>query len=209
MPRHRAAVHGRDGTQELLVISRFARLGASIARRNIFGEAPVAKGPVAKGKVSTRRRPAEDPSPAAHPGAGVPCYRVFVRDLVVPCLVGVHPHERELAQRVRVSVDLTVEDNCASAGDDIANVVSYEDIVTGVKAVTQRGRTGLVETLAEEIAGLCLQDPRVASARVRVEKLDVFAEAASVGVEIERRRSARAVSGEKVVTFGSKSTAEP
>ena len=46
--------------------------------------------------------------------------------------------------------------------------------------------TNLVETLAERLAGICLQDPRVRSARVRVEKLDVFADAVSVGVEIER-----------------------
>jgi len=35
---------------------------------------------------------------------------------------------------------------------------------------------------------MCLSDPRVLSARIRVEKLDVFPEAESVGVEIERFR---------------------
>jgi dihydroneopterin aldolase len=44
----------------------------------------------------------------------------------------------------------------------------------------------LLETLAEEIAAICLQDGRVRSVRVRVEKLDIFPDAASVGVEIER-----------------------
>jgi 7,8-dihydroneopterin aldolase/epimerase/oxygenase len=43
-----------------------------------------------------------------------------------------------------------------------------------------------VETLAERIAALCLSDRRVRVARVRVEKLDVFPDATSVGVEIER-----------------------
>jgi dihydroneopterin aldolase len=33
---------------------------------------------------------------------------------------------------------------------------------------------------------MCLDDGRVRSVRVRVEKLDVFTDAASVGVEIER-----------------------
>jgi dihydroneopterin aldolase len=33
---------------------------------------------------------------------------------------------------------------------------------------------------------MCLQDKRVFSARVRVEKLDIIANAESVGVEIER-----------------------
>ena len=46
----------------------------------------------------------------------------------------------------------------------------------------------LVETLAERVASLCLEEPEVAAAKVRVEKLDVFADAASVGVEISRRK---------------------
>jgi dihydroneopterin aldolase len=46
-----------------------------------------------------------------------------------------------------------------------------------------------VETLAERIAETCLKDRRVHIARIRVEKLDIFADAASAGVEIERRQS--------------------
>ena len=46
----------------------------------------------------------------------------------------------------------------------------------------------LVETLAERIAESCLLDPRVRLARIRVEKLDVFADSAAAGVEIERRQ---------------------
>ena len=74
--------------------------------------------------------------------------------------------------------------------DDIANVVSYEDIVTGIEALLGTGHINLVETAAESIAALCLKDRRVVKARVRVEKLDVFDNTASVGVEIERSRSA-------------------
>jgi dihydroneopterin aldolase len=125
---------------------------------------------------------------AAFGGAG--SYRMFVRDLVLPCRIGVHPHERETAQRVRVNVDLAVEDVCAATGDDIAAVVSYEDVVFGVRAIAAQGHINLVETMAESVAGLCLADPRVRVARVRVEKLDVFPEADSVGVEIERVRKA-------------------
>ncbi len=46
----------------------------------------------------------------------------------------------------------------------------------------------LVETLAERLAETCLADERVQVVRMRVEKLDVFDDLASVGVEIERQR---------------------
>lgn len=154
---------------------------------------------MAKGKTSSQDTPAGPLPRGSHAPDGGAHYRVFVRDLVLQCIIGVHPHERHLAQRVRLNVDLTVEDTCASTADDVANVVSYEDVVEGVRALAARGRVRLVETLAEEVAALCLGDPRVASARVRVEKLDVFADAASVGIEIERRRQTMAPSaGEKV-----------
>jgi dihydroneopterin aldolase len=118
-----------------------------------------------------------------------PSYRrVFVRDLVLPCAIGVHAHEQDAPQRVRVNVDLMVREDNRTLRDRIENVVSYEQIVDGVRALTAEGHINLVETLAERIAGLCLADGRVSRVRVRVEKLDIYAEAASVGVEIERVR---------------------
>jgi dihydroneopterin aldolase len=126
---------------------------------------------------------------------------VFLRDLVLPASIGVHPHEHAAVQRVRINVDLGVEDDGARAlsrpsvghpgvgRDDLRRVVDYEGVANAVRAIVAAGHVMLVETLAERIAESCLADPRVHLARVRVEKLDVFADAASAGVEIERRRA--------------------
>jgi len=72
--------------------------------------------------------------------------------------------------------------------DEIDRVVDYAVVADRVRALVAAGHVRLVETLAERLAEICLEDPRVAAARIRVEKLDVFADAASVGVEVERRR---------------------
>jgi dihydroneopterin aldolase len=56
----------------------------------------------------------------------------------------------------------------------------------GVRELLSDRHIKLVETVAEEIAAMCLEDGRVSSVRVRVEKLDILPDAASVGVEIER-----------------------
>lgn len=115
-------------------------------------------------------------------------YRILVRDLVLKCLIGIHAHELLAPQRVRINVDMSVLEQAGPLCDDIANVVSYEDVIDGIKAMLAEGHINLVETLAEKIAELCLTDERVETARIRVEKLDVYAEAASVGIEIERGR---------------------
>ena len=110
---------------------------------------------------------------------------VFVRDLVLACSIGVHAHEKKGPQRVRINLDLGVLEGPAH-NDRLENVVCYEDIITRVRAVAADGHVNLAETLAERIAAICLQNPVCRSARVRVEKLDVFEDASCVGIEIER-----------------------
>ncbi len=128
--------------------------------------------------------------PAQRHIASAPGHRrhMFVRDLVLPCRIGVYDREQAGPQRVRINLDLAVEDTMA-ADDRIDNVVCYDDLVEQVRALVGGPHVNLVETLAERIAEACLTDARVLAAWVRVEKLDALADAASVGVEIERQRS--------------------
>jgi dihydroneopterin aldolase len=87
---------------------------------------------------------------------------------------------------VRVNVDVLVEP--AAATDALAHVLNYETIVDGIRRLAERGHIALVEGLAEEIMDLCFADPRVMAGRIAVEKLDIYAEAESVGVILKRRR---------------------
>jgi dihydroneopterin aldolase len=121
---------------------------------------------------------------------------MFLRDLVLVASIGVHPHEHRAPQRVRINVDLGVEDDGARplsrqpvGRDELARVVDYEKLAEQVRSIVASGHVRLVETLAERIAEACLADPRVHLARVRVEKLDILVDATSAGIEIERRRT--------------------
>lgn len=114
--------------------------------------------------------------------------RLFVRDLVLRARIGVYAHEKAEAQRVRINLDLEVDEDGPPSADRIDRVVSYEPLVLAAREIVAAGHIELLETLAERLAAECLADPRVRLARVRVEKLDVFPDAGSVGVEIERLR---------------------
>jgi dihydroneopterin aldolase len=136
-----------------------------------------------------------NPNPVAHFSPTAPDAEeagrsrlVRVRDLVLPASIGIYDHEKQAPQRVCINVELRVREGDAPLGDDIANVLSYEDVVNGIKAIVAAGHINLVETLAERIAEMCLADQRVDHARIGVDKLDIVPEAASVGVEIERSR---------------------
>jgi len=113
---------------------------------------------------------------------------MFIRDLVLDCLIGVHKFEQRKPQRIRINVDLAVRESGRTRSDRLTDVVDYEEVADKIRAIVASGHVNLVETLAENVADMCLNDARIAAVRVRVEKLDIFPDAAAVGVEIERSR---------------------
>jgi 7,8-dihydroneopterin aldolase/epimerase/oxygenase len=112
---------------------------------------------------------------------------VFIRNLELLALIGVHGHEKGKLQPIRINVDLAVED-AAIIEDKLDRVVDYGAITRRIRGLVTNGHTNLAETMAERIAALCFEDARVKTARVRVEKLHALPGAESAGVEIERKR---------------------
>jgi dihydroneopterin aldolase len=113
---------------------------------------------------------------------------VFIRNLELMANIGVHGHEHNREQPVRINVDLTVE-GVHPEGDHLENVVDYEAITNKIRAVVGEGHVRLAENLAERIVAICFSDKRVKTARVKVEKTSALPGAESGGVEIERDRA--------------------
>lgn len=111
---------------------------------------------------------------------------VFVRDLRLDAHIGIHRHEEGRSQPILVNIDLTVLEGDEPVADRLSEVVDYEQVVNAIRDIVNSGHVKLVETLAERIAASALADGRVRAVRVRIEKLQIIPDAASVGVEIER-----------------------
>lgn len=112
---------------------------------------------------------------------------VFVRNLELLAQIGIHKHEQGTLQPLRINIDLAVDD-LRPLDDRLDQVVDYEAITDKVRDLIAKGHINLAETMAERIAQLCFEDPRIKAARVRVEKLYALPGAESAGVEIERLR---------------------
>jgi dihydroneopterin aldolase len=113
----------------------------------------------------------KDPGPATAQGAGGrDC--IFVKDWVIDCNIGVYAEEKGVTQQVRLTVEGFLAAGVRSAHDDMAEVPSYTDIIDAVGEIASEGHINLLETFAERIAEQCLRDARIASVRVRIEKLE-------------------------------------
>ncbi len=112
---------------------------------------------------------------------------VFIRNLELDVEIGIYSHEKGKTQKVRLNVDMAVDDTPVME-DRLESVVDYGAITRKVRKLEAGGHVALAETLAERVAEVCFEDDRVRMVRVRVEKLEALKGAESAGVEIERKR---------------------
>jgi dihydroneopterin aldolase/D-erythro-7,8-dihydroneopterin triphosphate epimerase len=113
---------------------------------------------------------------------------IHIRDLLLRTIIGINEEERRNRQDVLINVTLYADTRAAGLSDEIDDAVNYRTITKQIIKLVEESSFFLVEKLAAEIAGICVKDPRVERARVRVEKPGALRFARSVGVEIERTR---------------------
>lgn len=119
--------------------------------------------------------------------------RVVLRDVEVQAHVGLHAWERhpERPSRLLITVEMFAHlaRGRATAGEK--PVIDYDRVRNGLQGWSSRPHTPLLETLAEEVVGLCFADASVEACRVSIVKPDIFHDAAGAGVELYRVRPGR------------------
>jgi len=118
--------------------------------------------------------------------------RIILRNVQIEARVGLHPWEMhpERPTRLIVNVEMFVPLPDGAADETAESIVNYDAIRDALRAWPQRPHTPLLETLVDELAGLCLAHPRVMACRVSILKPDIFNEAEGAGLEVYRTRDA-------------------
>jgi len=114
---------------------------------------------------------------------------VFIRQLRLPAWVGLYRHEKIAPQTIEIDLEIALPGDAVFKTRKVADTIDYGVVVEHVRALLAKERFGLVENLAERIAGLLLQDFKSPRVKVSIAKLGVLREAQRVGVTIERSRS--------------------
>ncbi len=114
--------------------------------------------------------------------------KIFIKDLLLRAILGINGEERVNRQDVIVNVVLETDTRPAGKSDNIDDAVNYRTVAKQVAELIEGAQFFLVEKAAEEVARLCLADPRVTAVTVTVEKPMALRFARSVGVAIRRSR---------------------
>ncbi|WP_226534175.1 dihydroneopterin aldolase [Microbacterium paraoxydans] len=108
---------------------------------------------------------------------------------------GVYAHEREDGQEFSIDLRLRMSLEQAAASDDVADTVHYGELAERVAAVVGGEPVSLIETLAERIAIVALEDVRVQNVSVTVHKphAPIPLSFADVAVTVHRSRAPEAL----------------
>ncbi|HUB92568.1 MAG TPA: dihydroneopterin aldolase [Candidatus Saccharimonadales bacterium] len=114
--------------------------------------------------------------------------KMMIRNLRLRCTIGIDPDELKEKQDVVVNVSIWSDFSKAVVSDRLQDTVNYWHINKKIIHLVEESKFNLVETLADRIAALCLEEPGVERVKVRVEKPKALKSAESVGAEIVRSR---------------------
>jgi dihydroneopterin aldolase len=114
--------------------------------------------------------------------------RVILRDVVTEARVGLHAWERHPERPTRLVVNVEMFAHAEIGSESAETFIDYDAVHAALRAWPGRPHTDLLETLAGELANLCLALPRVQACRISVMKPDIFNDAAAAGVELYRVR---------------------
>ena len=117
-----------------------------------------------------------------------PLDRIRIEGMRFHCIIGINDWERVAKQPVTVDLTLHVDLAQAAESDDIKDTVNYREMSRRVRDAVEGSDFGLIESLADRIARVCLDDLRVQQVDVGLRKPGAARLADSVGVEITRRR---------------------
>ena len=113
---------------------------------------------------------------------------ILIRDLRVETLIGIHKRERHVAQTVSIDLEIGIPGAAVFKSDKVADTIDYEQVALKIRALAASGHFRLVETLAERIARLLLEEFGAPWAKISVAKIGILGNARFVGVTIERKR---------------------
>src|ERR1700688_4683723 len=115
--------------------------------------------------------------------------KIFIRALKTEAIVGIFDWERQVKQAVVIDCEFSADIAKAALSDSIDDTLNYKRVAKHVLAFVEESKFHLVETLAQHIAMLMLEDFGLAWVRISLSKPGAIRGSRDVGVLLERDRN--------------------
>ena len=111
---------------------------------------------------------------------------IYLKDLRIHTIIGIYDRERRTKQTVILDVEMATDIKKAAQSDDIAHTLNYKAVAKRLISFVEESEFELVETLAERVAEILLNEFKVPWLRLQLNKQGAVRGVRDVGVIIER-----------------------
>lgn len=115
--------------------------------------------------------------------------RIFLHGLTADCIIGFIDWERRVRQTVVVDLEMPVDCRRAARTDEVADTLDYKKVAKRALEFISASEFKLVETLAQRLALVILEEFGVDWVRISLNKPGAIRNSRDVGVVIERSRA--------------------
>ena len=112
--------------------------------------------------------------------------KIFIHALKTETIVGIFDWERQVKQTVVVDIEFSADIRKAANTDCIDDTLNYKGVAKRVLAFIDASSFHLVETLAEHVAMLILEEFGVSWVSITLSKPGAIRSSRDVGVTLER-----------------------
>jgi len=115
--------------------------------------------------------------------------KILIKELLLELKLGYYDFEKEKPQKVKFSLEIDYEDKKPTNDKDIKSIVNYGTVVKLITKLVKKKHYNFLETLAEDVFDELFKDRRIGKILLKIEKLEILKECASVGIQITKKRS--------------------
>ena len=114
--------------------------------------------------------------------------KVFIKNLILNVLIGIHNFEKKKKQRVRFNIEVITNPDIKPSNKDLSTILNYEDLIDKIKLLVKKQHHELIEDLAENMFEIIFQNRLVKKINIKIEKLDIIKNSESVGIEFSKSK---------------------
>lgn len=111
---------------------------------------------------------------------------VYIRELEIRTIIGIFDWEREQRQVVSLDLEMATDNRAAASTDSIEQALDYKSVAKRLIDFIEGSEFFLVETLAERVAEIVIEEFNVPWVKLRLGKPGAVTGSKDVGVIIER-----------------------